>query len=143
MLPMAGLTDQVAVVPEGKFTTEKVCVPDGATVTVTGLTLVAAGLRTLEAIRLTLPLEDFVVSATLVAVILTYCAEGMLVGATYRPFTTAPTFGFSVQVTAVFEVPVTVAASSLDCPAERVKFLGFRATLTVGYEVDGLTAGPS
>ncbi len=40
MPPVDGLIDQPTVVPEGKFTTENCCVPEGATVTVAGLMLV-------------------------------------------------------------------------------------------------------
>jgi len=39
MLPVAGLIDHLTVVPEGKFCTVNCCVPEGATVTVAGLTL--------------------------------------------------------------------------------------------------------
>ena len=39
MVPVAGLTDQVTVSPEGRFRTENCLVPDGATVAVAGLTL--------------------------------------------------------------------------------------------------------
>ena len=39
MLPVAGLIDQVAVSPEGRFVTENCLVPEGATVAVAGLTL--------------------------------------------------------------------------------------------------------
>jgi hypothetical protein len=43
MLPVAGLTAQATVVPEGKFSTENCWVFAGATVTVTGLTLMGSG----------------------------------------------------------------------------------------------------
>ena len=43
MLPVAGLIDQVTLVPEGKFRTENCLVVAGATVAVIGLRLVAAG----------------------------------------------------------------------------------------------------
>ena len=37
--PVAGLTDHATVTPEGRFCTENCCVPEGATVTVAGITL--------------------------------------------------------------------------------------------------------
>ena len=43
MPPVAGVTDQAAVTPEGRFCTENCFVPEGATVTVDGVTLGAGG----------------------------------------------------------------------------------------------------
>ena len=52
MLPVAGLTDQVMVSPEGRFRTENCLVPEGATVAVAGLTL---GVGDASRVRLAVP----------------------------------------------------------------------------------------
>jgi hypothetical protein len=51
MLPVAGLTAQATVVPEGKFSTENCWVFAGATLTVAGLTLMGGGAGAGEACR--------------------------------------------------------------------------------------------
>jgi hypothetical protein len=85
-------------------------------------------------------------SSVLVAVISTLCAALMVVGAVYKPLTTAPIFGLSDQVTAVLEVPFTLALNCLDRPADREGDLGLSETLTaagVGVAGDATaTAGP-
>ena len=60
-----------------------------------------------------LALADFVVSATLVAVTITLCCVVRVAGAVYNPvLLIVPTFGLSVQVTAVFpDPPLTVAVN--------------------------------
>ncbi len=65
-------------------------------------------------------LADFVASATLVAVMVTDCAELITEGAVYNPFDKLPTEGLMDQVTDVFALPVTVAVNCLLCDAERV-----------------------
>ena len=86
-------------------------VPEGATVAVDGLTLVArtgADTRAGTA-RLTIAVALLVGSATLVAVIVTGCDAPIVAGAVYNPLTRLPTLGLSDQVTAVLLLPVTVA----------------------------------
>jgi hypothetical protein len=50
-------------------------------------------------------------SATLVAVMVTFCEALIVEGAVYRPFDTVPREGGRDQVTAVLVVPLTVAAN--------------------------------
>lgn len=50
-------------------------------------------------------------SATLVAVMVTFCAALIVEGAVYRPFDTVPREGGRDQVTAVLVVPLTEAAN--------------------------------
>jgi len=83
--------------------------------TTTGGVEGAAGV--LEAARLIVDVAHWVGSATLVAVSVTDCAELIVAGAVYRPFSTAPTLGLSDQVTAVLELPLTVAVNCFDWPA--------------------------
>ena len=65
--------------------------------------------------RETFALADLVVSAALIAVMVTVAGEGILLGARYNPPLIVPTMElppetpFTVQVTAVFEEFVTVA----------------------------------
>ena len=62
------------------------------------------------AFRVTVAVADFVVSATLVAVIVMVWVDLMVAGAVYCPLAESmPTEGFMLQVTAVLLVPVTVA----------------------------------
>ncbi len=84
-------------------------------------------------------------SAALVAVIWTTCIALTVEGAVYNPLLTVPTWGFSDQVTAVFEVPLTVALNCFDWPAASDGDFGFRVTLTVdggGVVTAGVMAGP-
>src|ERR1019366_4622382 len=61
-------------------------------------------------VSVTVALAYLVGSATLVAFTVTVCAAAMLAGAVYRPAAEiVPTFGLSVHVTALLEVPPTVA----------------------------------
>ena len=60
----------------------------------------------------TLAVAFLLVSATLVAVTVTVCGLPSDAGAEYRPLLEiVPTAGLTDQVTAVFVVPVTVAAN--------------------------------
>ena len=77
-------------------------------------------------------LADLVASATLVAVMVTDCAELITEGAEYNPFDRLPTDGDMDQVTEVFALPVTVAVNCLVCDAVSVAFVGLTLTLTVG-----------
>jgi hypothetical protein len=73
---------------------------------------------------------DWVVSATLVAVIWITCVALIVEGAVYNPLLTVPTLGLSDQVTAVLELPLTVAVNCLDCPAVSDGDLGLKVMLT-------------
>jgi len=88
----------------------------------------------------------WVVSATLVAVIWTICVALIVVGAVYNPLLTVPTLGLSDQVTAVLELPLTVAVNCFDWPAFNDGDLGLSEILTVdggGVVTAGVMAGPS
>jgi hypothetical protein len=148
MLPVAPLTDHATVTPDGRLRTENCVVPAGATVAVVGLTLVAgeAGGLTDDFARLIVEVDFLVGSATLVAVIVTALAAGILSGAVYKPFTNVPTLGLNDQVTSVLEVPLTIAAYCLDWPALIDRFFGFSEMLTTvacGVVAAGAAAGPS
>ncbi len=58
MLPVAGLSDQPTVVPDGRFRTENWYVPEGATVTVAGLTPLDP-VRVIVAVPRTACVEEF------------------------------------------------------------------------------------
>src|SRR5262245_17502383 len=76
-------------------------------------------------VRVTVALADFVGSATLVAITLTVCSVVTTLGAVYRPAAlTVPTAGLSDQVTAVFDVFVTVAVKAWLCPPPRLTAVG-------------------
>ena len=77
-------------------------------------------------------LADLVGSATLVAVIVTDCAELITEGAVYKPFDRLPTEGHIDQVTPVFALPVTVAVNCLFWDAARLVLEGLTPTLTTG-----------
>jgi len=111
--------------------------------TTTGGVEGAAGV--LEAARLIVDVALLVGSATLVAVRATDCAELIVAGAVYRPLTTVPKLGLSDQVTAVSELPLTVAANCFDWPAVRDGALGLSEMLTavVAGVVVGATVGDS
>jgi hypothetical protein len=76
-------------------------------------------------------LADLVASATLVAVMVTDCAELITEGAVYNPFDKLPSEGVMDQVTEVFALPVTVAVNCAVCDAVRVAFRGLRPMLTL------------
>ena len=67
MLPIRGLTDQVAVTPEGRLRTENCCVPEGATVAVAGLTMgVGEACKVKLAVPRTASVEEFVAVTVIV-----------------------------------------------------------------------------
>jgi hypothetical protein len=81
---------------------------------------------------------DFVVSATLVAVTLTELGLRPLAGAVYNPSVdTVPTevlppfTPFTVHVTFVLLLPVTVAVNCCACPRRTVADVGLTVTPTV------------
>ena len=75
--------------------------------------------------------DDFVTSATLVAVTVTDCVEVMEDGAVYKPLDErVPTLGFMVQVTAVLPAEITVAANCCDCELNRLAVGGVTLTAT-------------
>jgi hypothetical protein len=61
MLPVVGLTDQMTLTPDGRFSTENCFVPEGPTVAVAGLTLVGGGdaFRVKLAVPRTASVEEF------------------------------------------------------------------------------------
>src|SRR5271165_6898190 len=82
------------------------CWPLAVSVTDEGLTDAATGAS------VTAALADLVVSAALVAVMVTVCEEEIVAGAVYKPLAdSVPTGGLMLQVTAVLLVPVTVAVN--------------------------------
>jgi hypothetical protein len=100
MLPVAGLTAQATVVPEGKFSTENCWVFAGATVTVAGLTLMGGG----EACRVKVADPRTVFVDELVAVTLMVVCAATVLGAVYRPaLVMLPVAGLTAQATLVPE----------------------------------------
>src|SRR6185295_6915566 len=67
---------------------------------------------------------DFVRSATLVAVTVTFWAALIEAGAVYRPLVMLPTEGDSDQVTELLARPVTVAVNCAVWDADRVVVVG-------------------
>src|SRR5579863_8351006 len=101
------------------------CWPFAVRVAVDGLTDTATGLR------VTVAVADLVVSATLVAVMVTVCVVGMVPGAVYKPLLdSVPANGLMLQVTAVLLVPVTVAVNCCWPFAVRVAVDGLTDTVT-------------
>jgi hypothetical protein len=139
MLPVAGLTAQATLVPEGKFSTENCSVFAGATVTVAGVTVVAE----VDASRLIVAVALLVVSAALVAVIVMLCATLIVVGAVYKPFTTLPVLELSDQVTATLEVPLTVAVNWVAWPGAKEIVVGVSETLSGAVVPPDVLAGAS
>ena len=75
-------------------------------------------------------------AAELVAVTVTVCCVAIEAGAVYRPVAeTVPTAGLTVHVTAVFELPVTVAVSCCVWLAISVAVSGLMVTATGGFRV--------
>jgi hypothetical protein len=99
------VTDADAVVPFGPITS-------------TGNVTVAADVPEPEpdeaGVRVTLDVAVLVGSATLVAVTVTVWPLLTVAGAVYTPFTSVPTAGLIVHVTAVLLVPVTDAVNVAD-----------------------------
>jgi hypothetical protein len=70
-------------------------------------------------------------SAILVAFTVTVVWEAIVAGAVYRPLAErVPVLGDKLQVTPVFEVPVTVDMNCCVCPAVNVGFAGLTVTMT-------------
>ena len=70
------------------------------------------------------------------AVTVTVCCVAIDAGAVYRPVAeTDPTAGLTVHVTAVFELPVTVAVSCCVWLAVNVAVSGLIVTDTGGFRV--------
>src|SRR6266852_1310134 len=82
----------------------------------------------------TLALADLFESAALVAVRVTVCAAGMEAGAVYSPddVTEPVPTGLTVQVTAVFDEPVTMAVNCCVWLTARLLLPGVTTTLTTG-----------
>ena len=128
--------------------------PPGAIVAVAGLRLVGVvcgvcgvcGEDETDALSVRLVVALWVVSATLVAVIWIACVALTAAGAVYNPLLTVPTLGLRDQVTAVLELPLTVAVNCFDCPPFNEALLGLRVILTLdggGVVTAGVMAGPS
>src|SRR4051812_21646075 len=86
----------------------------------------AGGLRVIEEV------DDFVLSATLVAVIVTVCVEAIGDGAVYKPpAEIEPTpLGVMVHVTEVFVAPVMIAANCCVSEANKLAVGGVTTTAT-------------
>ena len=82
-------------------------------------------------VNVTTAVADLLVSAVLVAIIVTVWADVMEAGATYVPPDNDPTEGFIDQVTPVLVVPVTVAVKFAVWPPDRVAVAGLILTATV------------
>jgi hypothetical protein len=120
MVPTDGLIVQVTAVLLDPDTAAVNCwVPDGTNVTEDGLTTSVTACR-----RVKTALALLVESATLVAVIVTVCVVGAVLGAikvaVVPELAKLPRDGFTVQVTPVVDVPVTVAVSDWVCEGSSV-----------------------
>jgi hypothetical protein len=76
--------------------------------------------------------SDFVLSACDVAVTVALADVGMVAGAVYSPLLLTLPGPETVQVTAVFELPWTVAVNCCVAPRATVAVLGETATVTTG-----------
>src|SRR5215467_897647 len=128
-VPTDGFMLQVtAVLPVPLTVAVNCCWPLAVRVTDTGVTDTAT-----VGVSATVALADLVGSATLVAVMVTVCAEEIVAGAVYNPpVVRVPTDGFILQVTAVLLVPLTVAVNCCWPLAVRVTDTGVTDTATVG-----------
>src|SRR4029079_7656609 len=95
-------------------------------------------IETATGFNVTMALASRVLSATLVAVTVTFCWDGIRAGAVYRPDDETPPTppGLLAQVTAVLVVPVTVA---LNCCVR----LAFKLALDGTTETEMLDTLPS
>src|ERR1700728_1858936 len=97
--------------------------------------------------RVTVPVANLVGSTTLVAVTWTVCWLAIIAGALYTPFAIVPTWELKDQVTAVFEVPLSLAVkvtlsppvSDVDPLADKVTATGFSVTVAVANLVGSAT----
>lgn len=124
----AGLMAQVTVVLANPVTVAvNCCVPPWPNVAVVGL-IITGGLK------VTVATEDFVLSATLVAVTVTVCCDATLAGAVYSPaaLTLPLPAGLIDQLTLVFADPVTVALNCCVAPCPNVTVAGETLTVTGG-----------
>ncbi len=99
MLPVAELSDQATVVPDGKFTTENWSVPDGATVAVAGLTLVGGGGGAEGAVgtKVTMAVPRTAFVTEFLAVTVRDVVTGTVLGAVYSPRLMVPVLGLMTQ----------------------------------------------
>jgi hypothetical protein len=129
IVPGPPLLDQDTVVSDVPVTVAvkgKAC--EGARVALEGL---RRRLMLLESDnRAMVALPDFEGSARLVAVTVTDCVELAVAGAVYSPLDRLPTEGVMDQVTALLELPVTLALNCRLCVGASVAFEGSRLTLT-------------
>jgi hypothetical protein len=129
--------DQVTAVLAEPVTVAENCLGGDA-----GVKLALAGATDTDTVTtgasVTVAAAVLVESATLVAVTVTVCWEVTLAGAVYRPDEEIePTFGEMDQVTAVLEVPVTVAANCWGGDA------GVKLTLAGATDTDTVADGTS
>jgi hypothetical protein len=131
MLPTTGLSVQATLVPKGTFRTENCWVPEGATLALAGLTLLAVGLTggevpppvgdefVMAGPTKMVALTDLVASATLVAKIVTRVSALIERGAEYSPPEIAPGPCVIDQSTSWSALPLTDAMNCWVCPAYR------------------------
>ena len=129
IVPGPPLFDHDTVVSDVPVTVAVIDRPcDGARVALEGLRrrlmLLVSDTRT------TVTLADFEVSATLVAVMVTDGEELAMAGAVYSPLDRVPTEGVMDQVTAVLELPVTLAVNCRLCAGASVALEGLKLMLT-------------
>lgn len=94
-------------------------------------------------VNVTVDVALLLVSATLVAVTVTLWPALTVAGAVYTPFVKVPTAGLSVQVEALFEVPVIKVKNVTLCPACRDAVPGDKLMLTTGGGAFGFEIGCS
>jgi hypothetical protein len=135
-VPTAGFIDHVTLVLLLPVTAAvNCCALEAVRVAVAGVTLNAT---TACGCNVTTALAALVVSATLVAVTVTLCAEAMDAGAVYKPLPdSVPIAGFIDHVTLVLLLPVTAAVNCCALEAFRVAAAGliFNATVVCGSNV--------
>jgi hypothetical protein len=130
--PAMPLTSQVTAVLGDPFTVAvNCCVPKFATVAALGETLTE--LEGVVAVSVTVADADFVESAWEVAVTLTVAGFGTVAGAVYKPVVETLPFKAppaTSHVTAVFDVPATVAVNCCVFPTLTLTAVGATATET-------------
>ena len=138
MLPTEGLIDHVTAVFVDPVTDAvNCCAPPAVRVEVAGLIEIVTG----AACKVIVAIAVWVLSAELVAVTVTVCAEVMEAGAVYSPLVEMlPTDGLIDQVAAVFVDPVTVAVNCCVLPACSVAVDGLIEIVTTGCTVTAAVA---
>lgn len=132
MLPaLVGLIDHVTLVLAMPVTVAvNCCVPTWPNVTANGETVIVTG----GGVKVNVAVPDFVLSPTLVAVIVTVCCVLTLAGALYSPLALidpAPV-GLMLHVTLVLAIPATLAANCWLSPPPNETAAGATVTVTGG-----------